>query len=146
MSHSAKVDELNFVAGSATCFRGFIRSGEITSETKTPSNQPLLKQKGLLRSDVTFLDRDKHVIVYLKASKTDYNYKGVDIVISTSDTSTCPVRALRRLFAEDPQPLNSPLFRFANRAFSHDNLVKTLRKRLDHASITNSSTYSRHSF
>jgi hypothetical protein len=146
LSHAAKVDELNFVASSATCFGGFMRSGEITVETKTPYNQSLLKKKGLLRSDVTFSDLDEHIIVHLKASKTDYNYKGVDIVISASDTSTCPVRALRRLFAEDPQPLNSPLFRFANRAFSHDNLVKTLRNRLDRAGIANSSTYSGHSF
>jgi hypothetical protein len=146
MTTDQAIDELNFVTAAVTCYAGFMRSGEITYEAKDRSNQQLFEKTALLRSDITFSDTDDHVIFALKVSKTDYDHKGVQIVIAASNSSTCPVRALRRLFKEDPQPLNAPLFRFSTRVFSYKNLVAVLRHRLDLKSIPDSHIYSGHSF
>ena len=146
ISTNQAIDKLNFATAAMTCYAGFMRSGEITYEARDRANQQLFEKTALLRSDITFCDTDDHVILALKESKTDYEHKGVQIVIAASNSSTCPVRALRRLFKEDPQPPNAPLFRFSNRAFSYKNFVAALRHRLDAIGIRDSSIYSGHSF
>jgi hypothetical protein len=145
-SANGKMDELNFNTAAMICYAGFMRSGEITYEARGRANQKLFEKTVLLRSDITFCDTDDHIILTLKESKTDYEHKGIQIVIAASNSSTCPVQALRRLFKEDPQPLNAPLFRFSNQAFSYRNLVAALRDHLDAIGIPDSSIYSGHSF
>ena len=146
MTANQAIDELNFVTAAATCYAGFMRSGEVTYEARDRSNQQLFEKTALLRSNITFCDTDDHVILALKVSKTDYKHKGVQIVIAASNSSTCLVRALRRLFKEDPQPSNAPLFRFATRVFSYKNFVAVLRHRLDSIGTPDSYIYSGHSF
>ena len=146
ISKSSATDELNFITAATTYYAGFLRSGEITYKAKDRANQQLFEKTSLLRSDITFCDTDDHVILTLKESKTDYEYKGVQIMIAASNLSTCLVRALCRLFKEDSQPPNAPLFRFSHRVFSYKNLVAALHHRLDAVGIPNSSAYSGHSF
>jgi hypothetical protein len=143
---TGKVDEVNMVAAAVCCFSGFLRGGEVTFEDKDRSNQRNWEGTGLLRSDVTFSDTDEHVTLALKRSKTDYNHEGVEIIMSATGNSTCPVKALRRLFREDLQPINAPLFRFANRTFSYTNFVATLRSRLSRIGVPNCNLFTGHSF
>jgi hypothetical protein len=146
MTSNQAIDELNFVAAAATCYAGLMRSGEITYKAKGHLNQRTFKNPAPLRSNITFCDTDDHVTLAFNASKTDYEHKGVQIVIAASNPLTCPVRALRCLFKEDPQLLNSPLYCFAYHTFSYKNLVTTLRRRLVLKGIPNSDIHSGHSF
>ena len=101
MLYAIKINKLNFITSSTIYFRRFIRSSKITFKTKTLYNQLLLIKKGLLRLDIIFSDLNKYIIVYLKASKTNYNYKRVNIIISISNISICSIYALYYLFIED---------------------------------------------
>jgi hypothetical protein len=126
----AKVDKVNLIAALATGFAGFLRSGEFTYETRDLSSRRTFESTSLLRSDVRFSDSFDHAILTLKRSKTDLEHKGVQIVLAASLNSTCPVLALKRLFKNDVQPPNAPLFRFNSRAFLYSNFVIALRRRL----------------
>jgi hypothetical protein len=96
--------------------------------------------------DITFSDLDKHIIVSLKQSKTDYNHIRVNIIITATGTLTCPIRALRRLFEEDLQPRDSPLFWLSSSALSYHKFVAIVHSQLQGSSIPNSDDYSGHSF
>jgi hypothetical protein len=102
MTKDQRIDEINIVAAATVAFKGFLYSGEFTYEAKDLCNKCSFKNTSLLHSDITFSDLDEHVIVSLKRSKTNYDYIGVDIIIAATATPTCPVRALRRLFKDDP--------------------------------------------
>jgi len=91
-------------------FRGFLYSGEFTYKAKDLYNKRSFKNTSLLYLDITFSDLNKYIIILLKQSKTNYNYISVDIIIAVIATPTCPVRVLHRLFKNDPQLLDSPLF------------------------------------
>jgi hypothetical protein len=134
------------VAAAAVAYGGFLRSGEITYEAKDLLNYRTFENTILTRSDITFSENNDHVTVSLKRSKTDHEHKGVDIVIAASNTSTCAVKALKRLFTEDDQPPSAPLFRFSSKIFSYRNFVTALRRRLDDHNVPNSAIYSGHSF
>jgi len=100
----------------------------------------------LLRSDITFGDGDEHAILTLKRSKTDLLHHGVEIILAATGTTLCPVTALRRLFAEDLQPLCAPLFRFATSAFTYERLVLELRERLAARGVKHTASFTGHSF
>ena len=119
MIENQKIDEINTVTVATVAFKGFLYSGEFTYEVKDLRNKRSFKNTSLLRSDITFSDLDEHVTVSLKRSKTDYDHVGVDVIIAATATPTCPVRALRRLFEDDPQLLDSPLFRLSTGPLSY---------------------------
>ena len=91
-------------------FRGFLYNSEFTYKAKDLYNKRSFKNTSLLYLDITFSDLNKYIIILLKQSKTNYNYISVDIIIAVIATPTCPVRVLHRLFKNDPQLLDSPLF------------------------------------
>ena len=97
-----QIDELNMTAAIAIGFGGFLRLGEFTYKAKDLLNLRTFEHTSLLRSNVTFSDTNDYVTIALKRSKTDYDHKGVAIVVAASRTLTCLVHILRRLFAEDP--------------------------------------------
>jgi hypothetical protein len=146
MTENQKIDEINTVAAATVAFGGFLRSGEFTYEAKDLRNKRSFKNTSLLRSDITFSDLDEHVTVSLKRSKTDYDHVGVDIIIAATATPTCPVRALRRLFEEDPQPMDSPLFRLSTGPLSYQKFVAVTRQRLQDSGVADYQEYSGHSF
>jgi hypothetical protein len=102
LSTGEQINELNIVAAAATAFGGFLRSGEFTYEGKELQNTTTFQNTRLLRSDVTFSENNDHVSIRLKRSKTDTDHKGVEIIITASNSSTCVVQALQRLFRLDP--------------------------------------------
>lgn len=132
-------------AATTVAFGGFLRSREFTYEAKDLRDLLAFQSTNILRSDVTFSDSNDYVIIALKRSKTDLQHKGVAIVISATDTATCPVKALCRLFTEDPRPQMDPLFRFPSKTFSYHNFVTELRKRLAAHGVPNSTRFTGHS-
>jgi hypothetical protein len=133
------------VGALATGFVGFLRSGEFTYDACELSNRRVFESTSLLHSNVTFSDNFDHAILTLKRSKIDIEHKGVQIVLVASSNSICLVRALKRLFDIDAQPPSAPLFHFSSKAFSYNNFVLALRRRLDDHSIINSTSYLSHS-
>ena len=146
MTESQRVDEINVVAAATIAYRGFLHSKEFTYKLKDLRNKHSFINTSLLRLDITFSDLDEHVTVLLKRSKTDHDHIGVDIIIAATGTLTCPIRALRHLFEEDPQPIDSPLFRFSTGALLYRKFVSMVRQRLQESGIPNLEEYSRHSF
>jgi hypothetical protein len=112
------INNANFIVVAKVAFAGFLRSGEFTYDLSDLQDLRTFQQTKLLRLDITFGDLDDYAIISLKRSKTDYNHEGVEIVVAATGRSTCPVQALRHLFAIDPQPPNAPLFRLTTSLFS----------------------------
>lgn len=144
LTSSGLVDEVNMTAAMTTAYSAMLRSGEITYSASDLKNQTAFADTAVLRQDVTF--GDDHVILSLKRSKTDYEHKGVSIVVASTGSSTCPVKALKRLFELDPQPPTAPLFRLSSRVFSYENFVAATRSRLRAHNVPNAMHFSGHSF
>ena len=102
-----RINELNADAALKLAFVGFFRTKEITYEN---SDLAVFEHTELQRRDVTFAVDDEHAIINLRDSKCDYDHTGVEIIIARADAPTCPVQALRALFALDPQPRRAPSF------------------------------------
>jgi hypothetical protein len=141
-----QTNELNIIAAAATAFGGFLRSGEFTYKGKELRNTKTFHNTRPLRSDVTFSENNDHVSIRLKRSKTDKDHRGVEIIIAASNSSTCAVRDLQRLFRLDPQPPDAPLFRFTNQTFSYSNFVSTIQTRLRLCGLPHWNAFSGHSF
>ena len=90
---------------------GFLRSGEFTYSQKDLVSSRNFVNTKLTRSDITFDESSEYAILRLKRSKTDYDHKGVEIVLAATHDEICPVTALQDLFAVDKQPPSAPLFR-----------------------------------
>ena len=146
LSTGEQINELNIVAAAAIAFRGFLRSGEFTYEGKELQNTTTFQNTRLLRSDVTFSENNDHVSIRLKRSKTDTDHKGVEITIIASNSSTCVVQVLQRLFRLDPQPPKAPLFRFTHQTFSYSNFVAMIQTRLRLRGFPHWNMFSGHSF
>jgi hypothetical protein len=72
-------------------FKGFLYSGEFTYKAKDLYNKRSFKNTSLLYLNITFSDLDKHIIILLKRSKTNYNYISVNIIIAAIATLTYPI-------------------------------------------------------
>lgn len=138
------VDDINCFTAFKVAWAGFLRLGEITYEQRDLASRSFA-DINVTRSDVYFSERDQHVVLRLKRTKTDTSHTGVEVILAATGEPTCPVQALRSLFAHDPQPPDAPLFRLAKTAFSYNKVVKILRNSLTSNGI-NDFGYSGHSF
>ncbi len=103
-----------------------MRMWELTY-TAAEAKKATFAETGLTRSDISFAEEDQYAILQLKQSKTDTEHTGLQIILAATGEPTCPVAALRRLFIQDPRPLNPPLFRLQSSAFSHQAVVNILK-------------------
>lgn len=133
---------LNFSCAIIVAYAGFLRLGEITYDKRDLLNFPNFKHRHVLRSDVQFWS--DHATLHLRHTKTDRDNKGVYIRLPRTDNDFCPVAALRRLFSEDPQPHDAPLFRFIQQGFPRQTLVQWIRTYLELAGESKAG-YSGHS-
>ena len=85
------INNINFIVAAKVAFVGFLQSREFTYNSLDLQDLRTFQQTRLLRSDITFRDLDDHAIISLKRSKTNYNHKGVEIVVATTSSSTCLV-------------------------------------------------------
>lgn len=138
------VTDLNIDTAFKVAWAGFMRLGEITY-TAAEAKKPTFAETKLTRSDISFAEGDQYAILRLKRSKTDIEHTGVQIILAATGEQTCPVAALRRLFIQDPRPPTAPLFRLSSAAFSRQNVVSILKKRIVSAGLSESD-FSGHSF
>lgn len=141
---SLSVDDLNYNTAFKVAWAGFLRVGEFTY-TPQALAMPSFSQTGLTRSDITFSEDDDYAILRLKRSKTDVKHTGVEIILAATNSSTCPVTALRLLFERDHQPPRAPLFSLQNGPFTRKSVIDFLKARLVTAGIPIEG-YSGHSF
>jgi hypothetical protein len=127
---NAEVDNLNFDTAIKLAFAGFLRTAELTCESADLENRSVFEHTKLQRRDVTFADNDEHAVVLLRSSKSDYDHTGVEIVVAKTGEATCPVSALRALYALDPQLPRAPLFRTHRGTLSRNKYINEMRKRL----------------
>jgi hypothetical protein len=141
------IDDVNFDTTFKIAWAGFLRLDEITYTTSDLKKKAAFIAIKTTRSDISFAENDQYAILRLKRSKTDVNHSGVQIMLAAINEATCPVRALRRLFCMNPQPINALLFRLVDGSgsFSRIAAIKVLKIRLAEKRI-NAKSYSRHSF
>jgi len=103
-------NDLNLNTAFKLVFAGFLCTEKLTYKQVDLQNSEVFNHTKLLHKDVTFLNDNSHVTVFLHTSKADTNHTEVEILISASNFSTYLVKALHFLFTLDSQPLTAPLF------------------------------------
>lgn len=128
------LDELNIDTAFMVAWAGFLRLGEITY-TSTELKKASFTRTQVTRSDVSFAEGNQYAVLRLKQSKTDTKHTGVQIVLAATGEKTCPVAAIARLYASDPQQSDAPLFRLSSGAFSRHSVVSALKKKISLAGL-----------
>ena len=124
-------------------FTGFLYIKEIIYPNKKAKNFSTIKA---LYSNVRIAPNGHSIVFYLKRSKTDKTYNGINIQIAAvPGDRLCPIAAIIRLFNYNPRPLLDPLFSINNKAFSAPVIRKILLTRLAASGILPNG-YSNHSF
>ena len=109
-------------------FTGFLYIGEIMYPNKKAKDFSTTKA---LYSDIRIAPDGHLMVFYLKRSKIDKTYSGVNIQIAAIlGDHLCPIAAIIRLFNCDPRPLLDLLFSVNNKAFSALVVYKILLMRL----------------
>jgi hypothetical protein len=142
---NSEFNNLNFDTAIKLAFAGFLRTAELTCESKDFENMSVFEHTKPQRRDVTFADNDEHAVVLLRSGKSDYDHTGVEIVVARTGDATCPVSALRALYTLDPQPPRAPLFRTHNSTLSRNKHINEMRKRLKDNGYEDHKCYAGHS-
>lgn len=137
------LDDLNLDTAFKVAWTGFFCLGEITY-TAAEWKKLSFEATHVTRSDISFTEFDQYAVLNLKASKTDVNRIGVQIILAATQDVTCPVAALRKLFTEHPQPSTALLFWYRS-SFSRPAVIAALKSRLTAAGISNKH-FSGHSY
>lgn len=88
-----------------------------------------------IRSDISFAKGDQYTVFWLKYSKTNMDYFGIQIILAATGKRIHLVVALRQLFQTDFQPTYALLLCLGFEAFSCQNNITVLRKKLMQAGI-----------
>ena len=92
VTKTSEIDIANFDAAFKVAFAGFFRLGEIVYSTAETRSAATFQATRLTRQDVRFFNKDEYATIRLKRSKTDYDHRGVTVVVTASHDSTCPSR------------------------------------------------------
>ena len=130
-------------AAFTTAFYGFLRPGEL----RALAVAHFYPDSTLRHSDLTL--NSTYIRLHIKASKTDPFRQGHTVTIGATNTSTCPLRALKNyleLLQSTPSRPSSPFFVFKDRAYlTRSKLTTTLRNLLLVAGL-NQDHYASNSF
>ena len=139
---------LNVTTALICAFAGFLRAGEYTNTIEEYRNKATFESTCLTRSDVTFSEGNDHAILRLKRTKTS-PFKEVEVILPAIDAPDCPVRALQRLFKQDPQPPSAPLFSATKNAsyrpFTYEFILQQIQSRIRRIGKPNYTSYTGHS-
>ena len=93
--NSSTTEDITFHAATTVAFTRFLQIGKITISRKN-MRIPVesLRKLKPTRQDVTFAADGTHAILRLKRSKTDKEYRGVNIVLPATGSTTCLVTVL----------------------------------------------------
>ena len=127
-------------AAFCTAFYGLLRASEFCS----PSTHSFDPSRTLCHSDLTFLPFSANLRI--KASKTDQFHKTSTVTIGSTNTSTCPVAALKKYLLFITAQPHKPLFRFLDGTYlTRDSFTIHLRSLLQSLGV-DPATYASHSF
>ena len=138
------VTDLNINTAFKVAWTDFLRMRKLTYMA-TEAKEATFAETGLTSIDISFAEGDQYAILRLKRSKTDTEHTGVQIILAATGERKCPIAALRRLFIQDPPPVNALLFRLQSAAFSRQGVVNILKQRIAAAGFSESN-YCGHSF
>lgn len=133
-----RLQALALRAAFTLAFACFLRKAEFTYDTFDPDRH-------MSRSSVSFSADGKRASLRLPASKTDPGRKGTEIPIPAGTRDLCPLRLLRRWFAESPAPGSAPLFDLGGHPFEGARIVSFLRMALNGAGYP-ADAFTGHSF
>ena len=141
------IEDINIDTAFKLVWAGLLQMGEFTY-INAKSQACTFANTKLNWSDITFSKGDQHAILWLKRSKTDVNYIGVEIILAATKDKTCPVTALRTLFIRNPQPRTALLFRLTGIfiAFARKPVLDILQEQLKAHIIIAPKTYTGHNF
>ena len=135
--------DINVDAAFIIAFTGFLYIGEIIYPNRKAKDFSIIKA---LYSNVRIAPNGHLIVFYLKQSKTDKTYNGVNIQIATIlGDCLCPIAIIIWLFNYNLRPLLNLLFSVNNKAFSVLVVRKILSTRLAAGGILPNS-YFNHSF
>ena len=97
-------DELCIKTALCVAYAGFLRGQDFTYSNWGPSEQ-LSKPT---RSSIKFYS--DHATLHLPITKTDQLRHGTTVLLTGTDSPSCPVKNLQNLFAKYPAPDDAPLF------------------------------------
>ena len=130
------VESSNWAAALTVAFCGLLRGTEFSLEPGETFNPdvPLDEQPHLTRADVTFhvgADGIEYVRLMIRPAKKGPGTPKVPLLLGGGGTLLDPVRALRRLFADDPVPASEaarvPLFRSLGKPLTVAGVRDTLK-------------------
>ncbi|OCK89546.1 uncharacterized protein K441DRAFT_583756, partial [Cenococcum geophilum 1.58] len=135
--------DINIDAAFTMAFIGFLRIGEIIYLNKKAKDFSTIRA---LRNNIRIAPNSYLIVFYLKQSKLDKTYSGVNIQIAAVlGDRLCPIAVIIRLFNRNPRPLLDLLFSINNKAFSALVVRKILLTRLATSGILPNG-YSNHFF
>ena len=132
--------KLLYWAAFTLAFYGFLRA----SEYSCPTQSKFTKNRHLLLSDIS-LTKDS-LSAHLKRSKSDRFGKSATILVGSTGSSTCPVRAMRKSLATRQLQPPGPLFKFTSGNFLMRSDISRTTKHLLRAAGTDLELYSSHSY
>ena len=138
-------DRIMLWAAFTTCFFGFMRSGELCSDSHNDDSARATADLGFDDVAVDSYQTPSLIHIHLKTSKTDPFYSGTDILIAATKDDLCPVGALLSWLVRRGQG-PGPLFHFSSGALlTRPQFVSKLRQALSEAGISPEG-FSGHSF
>jgi hypothetical protein len=125
------IENAIFDAAKNLAWAGFLRCGEFTVGDRARFDSAV----HLTRDSIRFFEEGgiEYMELTIPASKTDPFRGGVTIVIAAAPNSpsTCPVRAMKHLFAIHPLPPTAPLFAKADSSpLRRAEFIRTLKARI----------------
>ena len=122
-----------------TALFGFLRSSEFCS----PTSSAFSATSTILVKDVQLTDAVAKIVI--KISKADPFRNGNEIILAASNSSICPLRALRNHPRSCTRP-DAPLFTFTDNTFLTRHSLSNLLKSLLRPTCPDIGRYSSHSF
>ena len=114
---SFSISELNIDSTFKVVQASFIRIEELIY-TAAEAKKAMFIDKDVIWSNILVVEGDLYAILCLKKSKINTEHTGMQIILCIMGKRIYSVAALRKLFIQDPQLANAPLFRLQSLAFS----------------------------
>ena len=133
-------DKLLYWTAFTLAFYGILRA----SEYSCPSKSRYKQSRHLLLDDVDVTLNS--LSIHLKSSKTDHFGEFSTLLIGSTGSSTCPVKAMHKFLVSRQLYSHGPLFTFSSGDFLTQSAISTTTKSLLSAAGIDPGAYSSHSY
>lgn len=95
-------------------------------------NRKVFSKIKLIMLDITFLQDNQYVVLYLKRSKTNIKHTEIKIIITATNNSICLVSSFRELFILNPEPNNALVLRLdSGAAFVYQLIIQIFSQKFE---------------